>query len=198
VRVFTPTSRGHDEISRLADVDNENDEYHVPVSPVDIWAEYARLRDEEGWTQKRIARAKGVSQTLVSMRLRLHTLSDRAKDFITQGVIDEKHLIEITQGITRVIDSFFPWLTTEQAWEELAAKAVQDKGKNGEKSVERRFRNTPRVYAKVVQRKENGLRCIGILVLTECPVPGTHSTVLARWVFDISSKWRLALLVGRL
>lgn len=124
-----------DDISRLADQDNENDEYHVPVSPVDIWAEYARLRDEEGWTQERIAKAKGVSQALVAMRLRLHSLSERVKSFIRQKQIDEGHLIEITQGISHLIPAFSPWLTTEQAWEELAEKAVRDKGKNGSKSV---------------------------------------------------------------
>jgi len=40
----------------------------VPI--VDIWAEYARLRDEEGWTQKQIANAKGVSRSVVGDRLR--------------------------------------------------------------------------------------------------------------------------------
>ena len=47
----------------LAEYDNENDEYHTPVSPVDIWAEYARLKSL-GWTQQRIAKAKGVSQQI--------------------------------------------------------------------------------------------------------------------------------------
>jgi len=106
------------------------DEYHVPVSPVDVWAEYARLYHEEGWTQERIAKAKGVSQSLVAMRLRLHSLPARVKGFIKQGQIDEGHLIEISQGIRCLIPAFSPWLTTEQAWEELAAKAVYDKGKN--------------------------------------------------------------------
>ena len=47
------------EISRLADEDNENDEYHEPVNVVDIWAEYHRLSKEEGWTQKgKIAEVK--------------------------------------------------------------------------------------------------------------------------------------------
>ena len=41
-----------EEISRLADEDNENDEYHEPVGIVDVWAEYYRLNKEEGWTQE--------------------------------------------------------------------------------------------------------------------------------------------------
>jgi len=56
-------------ISRLADEDNENDEYHVPVPLLDIWAEYRRLSVEEGWTQRQIAKAKGVQQSLVAERL---------------------------------------------------------------------------------------------------------------------------------
>ena len=54
-----------DEVAFLAEYDNENDEYHTLVSPVDIWAEYARLKSL-GWTQQRIAKAKGVSQATVS------------------------------------------------------------------------------------------------------------------------------------
>jgi hypothetical protein len=34
-------------VSRLADVDNENDEYHVPVPVADVWAEYHRPACEE-------------------------------------------------------------------------------------------------------------------------------------------------------
>jgi len=112
-----------DEISHRADVDNENDEYHTPVSSVDMWAEYARLKEEEGWTQERIAKVKGVSQKTISVCLRLHTLPEKVKSFIHQGSLTETHLIQI---IEIYIDVYFsPWLTTEQAWEELAAKAVE-------------------------------------------------------------------------
>ncbi len=37
-----------------ADEDNKADEYHTPVYPVDVRAEYARPRDGEGWTQDMI------------------------------------------------------------------------------------------------------------------------------------------------
>jgi len=43
-----------EEIVQLEARDNEDDEYHVKVSIVDVWTEYARLRDEERWTQERI------------------------------------------------------------------------------------------------------------------------------------------------
>lgn len=122
-----------EEISRLSDVDNENDEYHEPVSPVDVWAEYARLRDEEGWTQEKIAEVKGVSQAWVSRRLKFHKLPERIKQIMRQDWFAEGHLAEIT---VICVDAYFaPWLTTEQAWQELADKAVQDKRKNGKKSV---------------------------------------------------------------
>jgi ParB/RepB/Spo0J family partition protein len=124
-----------DEISRRSDEDNENDEYHTPVSPVDVWAEYHRLATEEGWTQERIAGVKGVSQALVSMRIRLHQLPEAVKVFIRDGLLTEAHLLEITQGISRLIPALAPWLTAEQAWTELAAQAVRDKQKNGGKSV---------------------------------------------------------------
>lgn len=68
-----------EDISRLSDQDNENDEYHQPVRPMDVWAEYARLRDEEGWTQKQIATAKSVSEATVSLRLACYTLPDEIK-----------------------------------------------------------------------------------------------------------------------
>ncbi len=122
-----------EQISQKADIDNENDEYHTPVSIIDIWAEYARLRDEEKWTQERIAQVKGVNQSSVSERLKWHTVSEKIKNYIEQQLLDEGHLREIT-SISNV-QYLSPWLTTHQVWEELADKVVSDKGKNGEKSV---------------------------------------------------------------
>lgn len=81
-------------ISRLADQDNENDEYHHPVSLPDVWAEYARLRDEEGWTQKRIAEAKGVHPTTVGERIKWNALPANIKGYVrdTNSLISEGHL----------------------------------------------------------------------------------------------------------
>lgn len=84
-----------EDISRLSDQDNENDEYHQPVRPMDVWAEYARLRDEEGWTQSDIAKAKGVSQALVSHRLQYHDgLPEeiRAQIGLLAGGLTERHI----------------------------------------------------------------------------------------------------------
>lgn len=97
---------------------------------MDIWAHYAYL-EGLGWTQQRIAEAKGIQQAMVSYRLKLHQLPEKIKVFINQGSLEETHLLEISK---LSIDLYFsPWLTTSQAWEELANKAIYDKGKNGSK-----------------------------------------------------------------
>lgn len=128
-----PHDCSDDEVAFLTEYDNENDEYHSPVLPVDIWAEYSRLKSL-GWTQARIAKAKGVGQTVVSRRLKFHSMSDKIKDFIRRDLINEFHLEEI--GHLSAADTLSPWLTTSQAWEELVEKAVHDRAKNGSKSRE--------------------------------------------------------------
>lgn len=117
-----------DEVAFLTEYDNENDEYHTPVSPVDIWAEYARLKSL-GWTQQRVAKAKVVAQSVVSRRLKFHTMSDKVKDFIRRDLIDESHLEEISY--LSAADTLSPWLTTQQVWQEVAEKAVNDRAKRG-------------------------------------------------------------------
>lgn len=114
-----------EEISLLSDQDNENDEYHTNVPIVDVWAEYARLRDEEGWTQEKIAGAKGVSQKTVSLRLKLHQLPNTIKSFIRQGILTERHFEEITKLYAG--EYLHPWITPEVAWAELAEWAAKNK-----------------------------------------------------------------------
>lgn len=117
---------------RLAEQDNENDEYHTEISPVDEWAHYAWLADQE-WTQERIAKAKGVTQAMVSYRLALNNLPVDIKAFITQGDLEETHLREI---LSLSLELYFSrWLTTEQAQRYLVWEAVNDRKKNGSKSV---------------------------------------------------------------
>lgn len=113
-----------EDIVKLADEDNNNDEYHVKVGLIDIWAHYAYLYDKNGpnWSQDRIAKAKDISQTLVSIRLKFNELPDNIKDFISQGVITEEHLREISKIL--VTNNFSVWLTSEQAQIELAEKVI--------------------------------------------------------------------------
>lgn len=112
-----------DDIVRLADEDNENDEYHAKVNPVDVWANYAWLY-HQGWTQERIAEAKGLKDhNMVSRRLKLNGLPDNIKKFVYQGVINETHLMQISN---LCIDTHFTsWLTTDKAQLELTQHAVK-------------------------------------------------------------------------
>jgi len=101
------------------------DKKTVPI--VDVWAEYARLRDEEGWTQERIARAKRCTQAMVSYRLKLHDrLPEEIKKFITQDKLTEKHCREMLQLSPGLY--FSPWFATEQLWLDLAKCSVFQKG----------------------------------------------------------------------
>lgn len=121
------------EISRLADQDNENDEYHRPVSIVDVWAEYARLAQEEGWTQEKIGRAKGVSQQMAAYRIKLNGLPESVKRITNQGIVGETQLLQIQ---TLQIDLYFAdWLTTEQAWLEMVDLVASGVKSNGSKTV---------------------------------------------------------------
>lgn len=117
-----------EDIVRLADEDNENDEYHTKVSPIDEWIQYKALYDRWG-NQEKVAEVKKVTQKTVSIKLRLHSLPESVKRFIPQGSLDETHLREITDLYLEVY--FQDWLTTDQAWEELAKKAAEAKSRNG-------------------------------------------------------------------
>lgn len=135
VPVMLHAGYSDEEISRRADEDNENDEYHLPVSPVDVWAEYARLKEEEGWIQERIAQAKRTSQSIVSDRLRLFQLCvayPAVAKFITERKIKEANLRQILR--LSLSDNLGGWLLQEQAWFELAQLSAHGASKNGEKS----------------------------------------------------------------
>jgi ParB/RepB/Spo0J family partition protein len=109
-------------ISRLADEDNENDEYHVPVPLPDIWAEYQRLNDEEGWTQEQIGKAKGVGQASVSRRLKYAAFPQPLQDaFIQHGFLTELHAEELTK-LSKL--DMPPWLTRNQALTEIVATVL--------------------------------------------------------------------------
>lgn len=137
---------------RLAEQDNENDEYHEPVCPVDVWAHYAWL-SEQGWIQERIARAKGLrNHSLVSVRIKLHRLPSTVKQFVIQGDIEEAHLREISSLLLEA--QFSDWLVTEQVQFELVQKAVKDKSKNGSKSV-KAVKADVKIWRAFIEEAEN-------------------------------------------
>lgn len=102
-----------EDISRLSDQDNENDEYHQPVRPMDTWAEYARLRDEEGWQQKQIAETKNVDPMDVSRRLRYHELPVPIKVQVGAGdrntILTEGHLMAVLSEIETFLLDWALW-----------------------------------------------------------------------------------------
>lgn len=120
-----------EEIIKLADEDNENDEYHEKVSITDMWASYKALADQ-GWTQERIAKAKGVSQNFVSYRINLAELPESVLDkFITTPNLNERHgreLLRLSPG-----DNLEQWITREQIMleiiKEIGDYAIADKFK---------------------------------------------------------------------
>ena len=99
---------------------------------VDVWAEYARLRDEEGWIQEKIAKAKGATQKWVSERLKYHDkMPEEIKEIMRQEKITEGHLEKIS---ILCVDAYFhAWLTTEQLWIDLAELAIDIKKLTGKK-----------------------------------------------------------------
>lgn len=138
-------------ISRRADLDNENDEYHQKVSPVDVWAEYARLRDDEKWNQKQIAKAKGEDEATVSRRLKFHRLPDSIKRLVETGLLAEGHLQAIT-GLV-VTSQLHGWLTPEEVWVGLCDLVVYGQTKNGGKSV-RATGDDVKVWREFITRAE--------------------------------------------
>lgn len=117
-----------DELTRLADEDNENDEYHAPVSVVDVWMDYKKLIDTPGWTQQRIANAKGVNQALVALRLNYTSFPDAVMTaFIKNDFLKEGHAAEIRKLLN--FNNFAPWLTRDSLMIEVFKQVVDKHGK---------------------------------------------------------------------
>ena len=113
-----------DDVVRLTDQDNENDEYHVKVPIMDVWADCHMLSEDAGWTQERIAKAKGWDRAMVTYRIGWHTaLPKAAKKAVCDGLFDEGHCQAISTVMCDVTH-FAPWLTSEQAQTELVAEVL--------------------------------------------------------------------------
>lgn len=98
-----------DDLVRLADEDNENDEYHEPVSLVDTWADYRRLY-ERGWTHERIAAAKGVARPRVTERLKFAGWPASVLGYVQKHDLNEGQLRELYN-----LYNHPPYLTEEAA-----------------------------------------------------------------------------------
>jgi hypothetical protein len=90
----------------------------------DVWAEYHRLAKEEGWTQQRIADAKGVAQKQVSYRIKWHeSLPETARKAVFDNILEEGH-IEAVSDVVFDGEYLAPWLSISQAQTELVAEVL--------------------------------------------------------------------------
>lgn len=114
-----------EEIVRLADEDNENDEYHAPVPLTDQWAAVYRLWNEgNGWDQKRIALAKGWQQPKVSLYCQLHRkMPESVRSAVYDGLLGDGQC-QALLGLTYDVIYLHPWLAPDQARDELAKYVV--------------------------------------------------------------------------
>lgn len=127
-----------EEISREADLDNEFDASHEPVSLVDLWEEAHRLSQDEGWTHQQIAQAKGVGRTTVTERIKWWRISTpRLREAVRLGGLCESHVREITS--VAVPEAISHWLTTAELVDHLVDTCLQgDLSTQGIRSVARR------------------------------------------------------------
>jgi DNA modification methylase/ParB-like chromosome segregation protein Spo0J len=123
VPVLVYPADDEEQISRLADEDNENDEYHVPVPLPDVWAAYQRLSEKEGWSQRRIAHAKGVALGLVNARLAFARFPAPVLEAFNQPILKEDHARELEQ--CSKFERFEPWLTRHQVLCEIVATVLE-------------------------------------------------------------------------
>ena len=101
VPVVLHTGYNDGAIIRMAETDNENDEYHQVVPLVDVWHSYKALADR-GWTQQQIADAKGVSQQTAQRRLAFADFPQSVLDRFTPNAL-------LAEGHAREFDTLPQW-----------------------------------------------------------------------------------------
>lgn len=135
-----------EDIVRLSDEDNENDEYHTPVSCVDVWLSYKTLADS-GWTQERIARAKEVNRAYVSLRLDLAQLPLSVLDkFVRNDFLKESHGLELVKMLES--NNLSPWLTREGAMLEIIDLVLK---KSPTSPTATQFKEAVTTYNKLIE-----------------------------------------------
>lgn len=98
---------------KLAEQDNEDDEYHTPLSLVDIWISYKALKNM-GWDPDRIKDAKGASKSDVYDRLSFAEFHVSVLSYFSENVLlKESHAREIDKIPN--FGNMLPWLTRDQA-----------------------------------------------------------------------------------
>jgi len=144
-----------DEIVKLSEEDNENDEYHAVVNIVDVWMSYKSLADR-GWSQERIAKAKVVSRSLAGFRLQLSDLSLSVKnEFAKNDLLKESHALELLSLLN--FGNLSMWLTRDQVMFEILESVLKNKA---DKITAKIFAKEVEKYnslIKAVQEKVDGL-----------------------------------------
>lgn len=139
------------QIIKLADEDNENDEYHAPVSIVDTWLHYKYLSDN-GWTQQQIADAKGVSQSTVKFRLQYADLSESVHAAIsTNQFITEAHAREFLQLVQ--CTNLTPWLDRDG----LMAEIIEARLAKSDKPTAKQFAADIALINEAIDKARQGL-----------------------------------------
>ena len=148
-----------DEIVGLADLDNENDEYHEEVSIVDTWMSYLALA-RDGWTQQRIADAKGVSQKSVSNYIRCANLPKSILDFSNRELINERHAIELLNLVTATNPESAMLYVIEQAGAAATAKdfkALVAKVNDALSLLDGAFKGLPYRWQQELRKETDGI-----------------------------------------
>jgi len=90
----------------------------VPVPLPDVWAEYKRLKENEGWLGTQIAKAKGKNEGIVTMRLKYAAFPEKVIDlFFKHNFLGETHAYELTKVLN--FKDMDLWLTRDQALTEI-------------------------------------------------------------------------------
>lgn len=139
------------ELIRLADEDNENDEYHAPVSIVDTWLHYKYLTDQ-GWTQRQIADAKGVDQSMVARRLKYAEWSTAVHVLFMEND-------SLNEGQAREIDALWnfhklhPWLSRDA----LMVEIIEARLAKYDKPTAKQFADDIASINEAIQKAQDGL-----------------------------------------
>lgn len=161
-----------EEIVRLADEDNENDEYHAPVPLVDTWAEYYFLHKGEGWPQNKIAEAKRVAKSLVSERCGWHeSLPDRIKAAVgseeecrksSTKFFGEKHLRALA-GLVLPVE-LSEWMTIDLARDQIVdslLEAARGKSTGNANITAQNVQARVKEWQKLIADADDGYRSLG-------------------------------------
>lgn len=151
VPVYVYEGLDRSDLWRLAYQDNEQAGKHSQMNPVDIWCDYARRSEQEGWTQEEMARSLGVSQQLVSLRIRL-SRGAAFRQPVLDGSLDEGHCQEIL-AVYQTSSKLDPWLTTDQAQAELVDEVLgSHRGSSaGIKPTVKKVREAARRWKRILQ-----------------------------------------------